>query len=80
MARTTERKEAENKELADLAQFCDRLKDARRYLVGRIAEDDDPDRKFPDTGWMRILESIQGCLEAVEAVMAEDERDSPGAP
>ena len=65
---------------ADLPQFRDRLKDARRYLVGRIAEDDDPDRKFTDTGWMRILDSIQGCLEAVEAVMAEDERDSPGAP
>ncbi len=80
MARTTERKEAENKELADLAQFRDRLKDARRYLVGRIAEDDDPDRKIPDSGWMRILDSIQGCLEAVEAVMAEDREDSRRAP
>ncbi len=59
---------------ADLAQFRDRLKDARRYLVGRIAEDDDPDRKIPDTGWMRILDSIQGCLEATEAVMAKDEK------
>ena len=58
---------------ADLPQFRDRLKDARRYLVGRIAEDDDPDRKVPDSGWMRILDSIQGCLEAVEAVMAEDQ-------
>jgi len=59
---------------ADLAEFRDRLKDARRYLVGRIAEDDDPDRKIPDTGWMRILDTIQGCLQAVEAVMAEDEK------
>ncbi len=57
---------------ADLAQFRDRLKDARRYLVGRIAEDDDPDRKIPDSGWMRILDSIQGCLEATEAVLKED--------
>ncbi len=57
---------------ADLPQFRDRLRDARRYLVGRIAEDDDPDRKILDTGWMRILDSLQTCLEAVEAVMAED--------
>ena len=55
---------------ADLPQFRDRLKVARRYLVGRIAEDDDPDRKIPDSGWMRMLDSLQGCLEAVEAVMA----------
>ena len=59
---------------ADLAEFRDRLKVARRYLAGRIAEDDDPDRKIPDTGWMRILDTIQGCLQAVEAVMAEDEK------
>ena len=80
MAQATKRKRAENKGFADLPQFCDRLKDARRYLVGRIAEDDDPDRKFPDTGWMRILDTIQGCLEAVEAVMAEDREDSRRAP
>ncbi len=65
---------------ADLAQFRDRLKVARRYLVGRIAEDDDPGRKIPDTGWMRILDSLQTCLEAVEAVMAEDEKDARHAP
>ena len=57
---------------ADLAQFRDRLKVARRYLVGRIAEDDDPARKIPDTGWMRILATQQTCIEAVEAVLAED--------
>ena len=65
---------------ADLAQFRDRLKAARRYLVGRVAEDDDPARKIPDTGWMRILDTIQGCLEAVEAVMAEDEKGRRRAP
>jgi hypothetical protein len=65
---------------ADLAQFREHLKDARRYLVGRIAEDDDPDRKFPDTGWIRILASLQTSLEAVEAVMAEDREDSRRAP
>ncbi len=58
---------------SDLAQFRDRLKEARRYLVGRIAEDDDPDRKFPDSGWLRILSTLQTSLEAVEAVMAEKE-------
>ncbi len=58
---------------SDLAQFRDRLKVARRYLVGRIAEDDDPDRKFPDSGWLRILSTLQTSLEAVEAVMAEKE-------
>ena len=65
---------------ADLARYRDRLKDARRYLVGRIAEDDDPNRKFPDSGWMRILASLQTCLEAIEAVMAEDRGDSRRAP
>lgn len=57
---------------ADLARFRDRLKEARRYLTRRIAEDDDPSRKFPDSGWLRILATVQTSLEAVEAVMAED--------
>ena len=35
---------------ADLAQFRDRLKVARTYLAGRIAEDDDPSRKIPELG------------------------------
>ena len=65
---------------ADLAQFRGRLKTARRYLVGRIAEDDDSSRLVPDSGWMRILASLQTCLEAVEAVMAEDRGDSRRAP
>ncbi len=64
---------------ADLAQFRDRLKTARRYLVGRIAEDDDPARKFPDSGWLRILDSLQTSLEAVEAVMAEDKKGGADA-
>ena len=79
MARTTERKEAENKEFVGLAQFRDRLKTARRYLVDRIAEDDDPTRKIPDSGWMRMLNSLQGCLEATEAVIAEDKKSGPDA-
>ena len=64
---------------ADLAQFRDRLKTARRYLAGRIAEDDDPTRRFPDSGWLRILATVQTSLEAVEAVLKEDEGDSPDA-
>ena len=64
---------------ADLAQFRDRLKVARRYLVGRIAEDDDPSRKIPDTGWLRILATQQICIEAVEAVMAEDKNGGADA-
>ena len=59
---------------ADLTQFRDRLKEARRYLTRRIAEDDDPSRKIPDTGWLRILATQQICIEAVEAVMAEDKK------
>ena len=80
MARTTERKKAENKDFMDLVIYRDHLKAARRHLVHRLAEDDDPDRKIPDCGWMRILDSIQGCLEAVEAVMAEDRGDSRRVP
>ncbi len=59
---------------ANLAEFRDRLKVARRYLAGRIAEDDDPDRKIPDTGWLRILATQQTCIEAVDAVIAEGEK------
>ncbi len=63
---------------ADLAQFRDRLKVARCYLVGRIVEDDDPARRIPDSGWLRILDTIQGSLEAVEAVLAEDKKEAGG--
>lgn len=59
---------------ADLSQFRDRLKVARTYLAGRIAEDDDPSRKFPDSGFLRIFATIQTSIEAVEAVMAEGEK------
>ena len=60
---------------ANLAEFRDRLKVARTYLAGRIAEDDDPSRRFPDSGWLRILSTLQTSLEAVEAVMAEDTKE-----
>ncbi len=64
---------------ADLAQFRDRLKVARRYLAGRIAEDDDPTRRFPDSGWLRILATLQTSLEAVEAVLVEREKGGADA-
>ena len=65
---------------AGLSQFRDRLKVARCYLAGRIAEDDDPSRKFPDSGWLRILATLQTSLEAVEAILVEDEKESRRAP
>ena len=65
---------------ADLAQFRDRLKIARCYLAGRIAEEDDPARKFPDSGFLRIFATIQTSIEAVEAVMAEDKKGAANAP
>ncbi len=64
---------------ANLAEFRDRLKVARTYLAGRIAEDDDPARLFPDSGWLRILATVQTSLEAVEAVMAEDKKGGADA-
>ncbi len=72
MARTTEQKKAENKDFTGLVLYREHLKAARRHLVHRLAEDDDPARKIPDCGWMRILDSVQGCLEATEAVLKED--------
>ena len=65
---------------ADLSQFRDRLKIARCYLAGRIAEEDDPARKFPDSGFLRIFATIQTSIEAVEAVMAEDKKGNTDAP
>ena len=64
---------------ANLAKFRDRLKESRRYLAGRIAEDDDGARTFPDTGFLRIFATIQTSIEAVEAVLAEDEKGGADA-
>lgn len=63
---------------ADLAQFRDRLKIARRHLAGRIAEEDDPARRFPDSGFLRIFATIQTSIEAIEAVLAEDAKKAGG--
>ncbi len=64
---------------ANLAEFRDRLKVARTYLAHRIAEDDDHARRFPDSGWLRLFATLQISIEAVEAVLKEDEGDAPDA-
>ncbi len=50
----------------------ERLVEARRRLVERIAEDWPADRRFPDTGWTRMLADIHIAIAAVDAVAAED--------
>ncbi len=48
------------------------LLEARRRLVERIAEDFPADRRFPDSGWTRMLADVHIAIEAVDAVAAED--------
>ena len=55
----------------DLTAFRARLVGARRRLVERIAEDFPADRRFPDSGWTRLLADIQAAIMAVDAVVAE---------
>ena len=61
---------------ADLLGLRERLVGARSRLVERLAEDFPPDRRFPDSGWTRMLADIQVAIAAVGAVLDEDE----GAP
>ncbi len=56
----------------DLPSLRARLVGARRRLVERIADDFPDDRRFPDTGWSRLLADIQLVIAAVDAVAAED--------
>ncbi len=56
----------------DLVGLRERLVEARRRLVERIAEDFPADRRFPDTGWSRLLADIHIAIAAVDAVAAED--------
>ena len=55
----------------DLVGLRERLVGARRRLVERIADDFPPDRRFPDTGWSRLLADVHLCIAAVDAVMDE---------
>ena len=57
--------------IPDLPAFRDRLVGARRRLVERIAEDFPADRRFPDSGWTRMLADIQAAIEAVDSVIAD---------
>ena len=55
----------------DLVGLRERLLEARRRLVERLAEDFPADRRFPDSGWTRMLADIQAAIAAVDAVVAE---------
>ncbi len=55
----------------DLIGLRERLLEARRRVVERIAEEFPADRRFPDTGWSRLLADIQLVIAAVDAVVAE---------
>ncbi len=55
----------------DLVGLRERLLEARRRLVERIAEDFPADRRFPDSGWTRMLADIQAAIMAVDAIVAE---------
>ena len=55
----------------DLPALRARLVGARRRLVERIADDFPADRRFPDTGWSRLLADIQLVIAAVDDVMDE---------
>ena len=54
----------------DLVGFRDRLVAARLRLIERIADDFPDDRRFPDSGWTRLLADIEICIQAVDAVGA----------
>ena len=47
------------------------LRAARRDLVRRLAESHDPEQALPDTGMLRLLADLQGCIAAIEAVEGE---------
>ena len=57
--------------IPDLRILRDRLVGARRRLLERIAEDFPADRRFPDSGWTRMLADIQVAIMAVDAVVEE---------
>ncbi len=60
----------------DLAALRECLVGARCRLVERLAEDFPADRRFPDSGWTRMLADIEIAIAAVDGVLAEAE----GAP
>ncbi len=56
----------------DLVGLRERLLEARRRLVERIAEDWPADRRFPDSSWTRLLADVHISIAGVDAVMDED--------
>ena len=58
--------------IPDLPGLRARLVGARRRLVERLADDFPPDRRFPDSGWTKMLADIECAIAAVDAVAAED--------
>ncbi len=57
--------------IPDLPAFRARLLVARRRLVEHVAEDFPADRRFPDSGWTRMLADIQAAIAAVDDMIAE---------
>jgi len=55
----------------DLGGLRERLLEARQRLVERLAEDFPADRRFPDSGWTRMLADIEICIRALDVVVAE---------
>ncbi len=55
----------------DLVGLRSRLVGARRRLVEHVLEDFPADRRFPDSGWSRLLADIQLVIAAVDAVLDE---------
>ena len=55
----------------DLIGLRARLVGARRRLIERIADDWSDERRFPDTGWSRLLADVHLVIAAVDAVMDE---------
>ncbi len=60
----------------DLNALRDRLLNARRRLIERIALEYGPERTYPDTAWTRMLADIHVAIAAVDAVAAEDASDA----
>ncbi len=56
----------------DLVGLRARLVAARQRLVERLVDDFPADRRFPDSGWTRMLADIHQVIAAVDAMMDED--------
>ncbi len=58
----------------DLPALRTRLVGVRAHLIVRIAEDWPPDdRRFPDSGWSRLLADVQAAIVAVDDQEAGDQ-------